>query len=195
MSSRMIFTHLIFRVIVFVLGLALLLFGLLDLLIPRARFVSSNPPAGAIIQEPPSGVIINFSNKLAPESTMDVTSTIRLLPSGDTDYVGGSSVVMKSGIDPADMSGKTMRADLLPGLHKGLYWVTWRTTSAGWRTITYGKTYYAVGMPVPENVTRDMEGVIWERTYQWRSRRGALVGGFVMIALGVFMWMSRKGMS
>ena len=183
--------RLTFRAVVIFFGLALLLFGVLDLVTPRARFVNSNPPAGAIIAEPPSAVIVNFSNKLAGESTMDVTSTIRLLPSGETDYLDGSSVVMKSGIDPGDPGGKSMRADLRPGLHKGPFWVTWRTTSAGWRTITYGKTYFTVGMPMPEDITRGMEGAIWERNFEWRSRRAAIVGGVVMIALGLLMRMSR----
>lgn len=85
-----------------------------------------------------------------------------------------------------------MRADLQPGLHKGLYWVSWRTTSAGLRTVTYGKTYFSVGMPVPEGITDDMDGTIWERNYQWRSRRAAIVGGVVMIALGLLMWVNKQ---
>ena len=178
------------RIAVLFFGLALLLFRGLDLLTPRARFVNSNPPATAIIAETPAAVVLNFSNKLAPESTMDVTSTIRLLPTGENDYLDGSSVVMTSGIDPGDPGRKSMRAELRPGLHKGLYWVTWRTTTAGWRTVTYGKTYFTVGMPVPEGVTNDMDGTTWERNYQWRRRRAAIVGGIVMIALGLFMRIS-----
>ena len=180
--------HLIIRVVLVFFGLALLLFGVWDLVTPRARFVNSNPPPSAIIVLPPSAVTINFSNKLAPESSMDVTSTMELLPSGETEYLDGRSVVMKWGIDPGDPSGKSLRADLRPGLHKGLYWVNWRTT-AGWRSITYGKTPFTVGMPVPDYITRDMDGTIWERTYEWRRRRAAIVGGVVMIALGMFLWM------
>jgi methionine-rich copper-binding protein CopC len=183
---------LILRIVVIVFGLALLLFGALDLVIPRARFVNSNPSAGAIIAEPPSAVILNFSNKLAGESTMDVTSTIRLLPSGEMDYLEGRSVIMKSGIDPGDPGGKSMRTDLRPGLHNGLYWVSWRTTTAGWRSVTYGKTYFTVGMPVPQGITDNMNGTIWERNYQWRGRRAAIVGGIVMIALGLFMRVSKE---
>lgn len=176
------------------IGLALLLFGVGDLVIPRARFVNSSPPAAAIVAEPPSAVIINFSNKFATESTMDVTSTIRLLPTGEMGYLNGSSVVLKSGIDAGqagDLAGKTIRADLRPGLHKGLYWVNWRTTSAGWRTVTYGKTYFTVGMPVPDGITDNMDGANWERNYGWRSKRGAIVGGVLMIALGLFLWKSK----
>ena len=184
--------HFILRAVVIFFGLVLLLFGVWDLVTPRARFVESSPPAAAIIAEPPAAVILNFSNKLAPESTMDVTSTIRLLPSGEKDYLDGRSVVMKSGIDAGDAGGKSMRADLRPGMHKGLYWVTWRTKSAGWRSITYGKTYFTVGMPVPEDITRDMGGAIWERHYEWRRRRGAIVGGVVMIALGLFIRIRKR---
>jgi methionine-rich copper-binding protein CopC len=183
---------LILRIVVIVFGLALLLFGALDLVIPRAQFVNSNPSAGAIIAEPPPAVILNFSNKLAHESTMDVTSTIRLLPSGEIDYLEERSVVMKSGIDAGDPGGKSMRTDLRPGLQNGLYWVSWRTTTAGWRTVTYGKTYFTVGMPVPEDITDNMNGIIWKRNYQWRGRRAAILGGIVMIALGLLMRVSKE---
>lgn len=184
-------THPMVRVVLIFLGLALLLFGVLDLVTPRARLANANPAAGTIVADPPAAVILSFNNKLAPESTMDVTSTIRLLASGEQDYLDGSSVVISSGIDPGDQGGKSMRADLRPGLHKGLYWVTWRTKAASWRTINYGKTYFSVGMRVPEHIPRDMDGAIWEHNYQWRGRRAALVGGVVMIALGLFV-SSRK---
>ena len=101
-------------------------------------------------------------------------------------------MVTKSGIDPTDASAKSMRADLKQGLHKGLYWVNWRTTASGWRTLTYGKTYFTVGMPVSEGVADTMDGGIWERNYQWRRRRAAIVGGLVMIALGMFLWMRAR---
>lgn len=184
--------NLILRGLLVLCGLALLLFGVFDLVVPRARFVSSNPPAAAVVDEPPSALILNFSNKLAAESTMDVTSTIKLLPSGEMDYLAGKSVVISSGIDSGDASGKSMRADLQTGLHEGLYWINWRTTTAGWRSITYGKTYFSVGMSAPQTITRDMGGTIWERHYQWRSRRAAMLGGVVMIALGLFMRGSKQ---
>ena len=114
-----------FRAVLILFGAVLLIFGLWDLVTPRARFVNSNPPAGAVIAEPPSVVIVNFSNKLAVESTMDVTSTIRLLPNGEVEYLKGGSVVMKSQIDPGDPESNSMRADLRSGLHKGVYWISW----------------------------------------------------------------------
>jgi hypothetical protein len=61
---------------------------------------------------------------------------IRLLPSGEFDYLKGSSVVADSRIDPNDASGRTMRANLQPNLHRGLYWVSWNTTTDGWRSVT-----------------------------------------------------------
>ena len=174
------------------LGLALLLFGLWDLVTPRARFVKSIPPAGASIGDPPAAVTVKFSNKLASESSIEVTSTIKLLPSGEKEYLAGKSVVLKSEIDRGDPTGESIRADLQADLHKGLYWVNWRTTTAGWRTVSYGKTPFGVGMTVPDHLTRDMDGPIWERNYQYRSRRAALVGGVVMLALGLFLQMKGR---
>jgi methionine-rich copper-binding protein CopC len=182
----MIITQQILRVLLVFFGLALLLFGLWDLLIPRARFVNSNPPAGANIAEVPSSVTISFSNKLASGSSMNVSSTIELLPSGEHEYLGGGSVMIKSEIDPTDPSGKTLRAQLRPGLHKGLYWVNWNTKAAGWRTISYGKTAFGVGMKVPDYLTDDMDdGKTRERSYDYRGRRAALLGGVIMLVLGL----------
>lgn len=181
----------IFRVAAVFFGLGLLAFGLWDLVVPRARFVSSSPPPAATIAAPPAAVLLNFSDRLGNESTFDVTSTIRVLPSGEKEYLDGRSVAVTSGIDPADPNGKSLRANLQPGLHPGLYWVNWRTKAASWGSITYGKTYFAVGMAAPENITRDLGGATWERNYQWRSRRAALAGGAVLIALGLFMRTAR----
>jgi len=181
----MIIAQQITRAVLIFFGVVLTLFGLWDLLVPRARFVNSNPPAGVVITDAPSLVTVSFSNKLAAESHMDVTSTVELLPSGETEYLRGGSVVLKSGIDPGDSSGKSLRADLRPGLHKGLYWVSWTTKVAGWRTISYGKTAFGVGMKIPDHLTESMGGVVWERNYQYRSRRATLIGGVVMLALGL----------
>ena len=182
----------ILRVPLVLFGLALLLLGLWDLIVPRARFGKSNPPAGASIGNPPAAVTVNFTHQLASESSIDVTSTIKLLPSGEFEYLAGKSVVLKSAIDRADPSGKSIRADLQPDLHKGLYWLNWRTTTAGWRTVNYGKTPFAVGMTVPDHITRDMDGPIWERNYQYRSRRAALIAGVVMLALALYLQMRSR---
>jgi methionine-rich copper-binding protein CopC len=179
--------HTILRVALIIIGLALLLFGLAGLFVPRALFVSSNPAPGSVVAEVPAAVSINFSEKLAAESTIAVTSTIKRLPSGEIEYLGGSSVVTRSGIDPNDASGKTLRADLQPNLHQGLYWVNWRTTAAGWRTVAYGHTVFGVGMPIPEHITKEMEGTKWEHAYQWRSGRATLVGGVILIVLGLLL--------
>lgn len=184
-KSTMMGIAYVLRVPLVFVGLALLLFGLWDLVTPRARFVKSNPPAGASIGNSPAAVTVSFTNKLASESNIDVTSTIKLLPSGETEYLAGKSVVLKSQIDRADPSGKSIRADLQPDLHKGLYWVNWRTTTAGWRSVSYGKTPFGVGMTIPAYITRDMDGPIWERNYQYRSRRVALIGGVLLIVLGL----------
>jgi methionine-rich copper-binding protein CopC len=185
--SGMTIAQQILRVILTFLGVALLLFGLWDLLVPRAQFVNSNPPAGSVVPDVPSVVVVNFSNKLAPASRLNVSSTIELLPSGEYENLGGGSVIVKSEIDPGDPSGRSLRAQLRPGLHKGLYWVNWSTQAAGWGTRSYGKTAFGVGMKVPDHVTKDMDGVIWERNYDHRGRRAALIGGVVLLALGLVL--------
>ena len=177
----------IFRILVVILGVGLFLFGLFDLLVPRAHFVSSNPAPGASIAEVPSFVTVSFTNKLDLQSQIGVTSTIELLPTGEQEGLAADSVILKSEIDPGDPTGRSLRAQLRPGLHKGLYWVNWTTRATGWGTRSYGKTVFAVGMSVPEHVTRDMKGVVWERNYDFRGRRAALVGGVVMVALGLFL--------
>lgn len=169
------------------LGAVLVIFGLYDLLVPRARFASSSPEPGSTITALPTSIVVKFSNELDPESTLDVVSTIRLLPSGETDYTDGKSLVRSAGLDVDDPSRKTMRAELRPGLPNGLYVVNWRTKSARWRAITFGRFYFGAGMAVPEHITRDMSGTIWERTYEQRSRRGALAGGLLLVALGLFL--------
>lgn len=188
----MVITQQLYRVILIFFGVVLFLFGLWDLLVPRARFVNSNPAAGAVVDSPPSAVTVSFTNKLDKGSRLDVTSTIELLPTGETEYLGGGSVVTKSEIDSGDPSGKTLRAQLRPGLHKGLYWVSWNTTAAGWRTIAYGKTAFGVGMNVPQHLTADMGGTVWERNYDFRGRRAALIGGVVMLVLGLALRTSHR---
>jgi methionine-rich copper-binding protein CopC len=175
----------LYSVILITLGLVLTLFGLFDLLVPRARFVNSNPPAGTVIAEAPSVVSVTFSNKLASGSRMNVTSTIKLLPSGEQEFLNGGSVVLKSEIDPADQSGRTMRAQLQPDLHKGLYFINWTAETSGWGTISNGQTTFGVGMEIPEHITRDMGGVIREHNYQYRGRRAAFVGGVILLVLGL----------
>lgn len=181
----MIITQQIYRAVLIFFGIALTLFGVWDLLVQRAHFVNSAPAAGAVVDAPPSTVSVSFTNKLDSESRLDVTSTIELLPSGEHEYLDGRSVITRSEIDPGDSSGKTLRAHLQPGLHKGLYWVSWTSKVAGWRTVSYGKTAFGVGMNVPANLTADMDGTVWERNYQYRSRRAALLGGVILLALAL----------
>ena len=170
------------RVLLFLFGVALLVFGGVSMLVPRARFVSSTPPAGTTVADPPGVAVVNFNNKLSTESTIDVVSTMRLSPSGEVEYLDGSSVMVSSALNAEDPTGRSMRADLKPGLHHGLYFIHWRTKSEGWGFISYGKTHFAVGVPVPEHIKR--YGAIWEQSSGYRGHRAALIGGIFMIALG-----------
>ena len=46
-------------------------------------------------------------------------------------------------------------------------------------------------MPVPEYITRD-SGISWERTYNYRGRRAALIGGVLMIVLAFALPLIRR---
>lgn len=183
--------HQIYSAILIALGLVLLGFGAWDLVVPRARFVVSNPPPGGMINEVPAVVTVNFSNKLHSDSKIDVTSTVELLPSGEQEFLNGGSVVMNSEIDPTDESGQTLRANLRPNLHRGLYYIRWTTKTAGWRTVTNGETSFGIGMNVPEHVTKSMGGAIRERNFDYRDRRAALFGGIVLLALALLLRFKR----
>ena len=191
MAKVMVVAHQILRGILLFFGVAMTLFGLWDLLVPRARFVNSDPAAGAAVSDVPSAVTVHFNHRLTSDSHLNVSSTVQRLPSGELEYLDGSSVITKSEIDSADNSGQTLRAHLRPGLHEGLYWVSWNTKVRGWGTSSYGKMAFGVGMAVPEHLIKDMDGTVWERNYQHRSRRATLVGGVIMLLLGAFIRVRR----
>ena len=177
---------LIIRAALLFFGSVMLLFGACDLLAPRARYVSSSPEPGAALAAPPASVTISFSDELAPESDIAVASTITLPPSGGPVYADGKRFTA-SGPDPGDSRGRTLRADLEPGLPRGLYWVQWRAVAARGKAERLGMFCFGAGMPVPADITRDMPGALGEWDNKRRGRRAALLGGVLLVALGALL--------
>jgi len=186
MSRRL---ELITRALFLFWGSVMLLFGTWDLLVPRARYVGSSLEPGAVVSSPPAAVTVSFSEELAPESEINVASTVSLSPSGERVYSGGEKVTAASGLDLGDPRRRTLRADLEPGLPGGLYVVNWKAVAAQGRAKRFGRFYFGAGMAVPEHIMSEMRGTLRERDYEYPlwGRRSALLGGVLLVALGALL--------
>ena len=178
--------RLIIRVLLLFFGFVMLLFGACDLMKPRARYVTSTPAPGTEIAAVPASVTVSFSDELAPESTIAVTSTITLSPSGERVYADGKKFTA-AGPEAGDPQNRTLRAVLEPGLPGGLYWVEWTAVAARGKSKRFGRFSFGAGMPVPPNTSRDEGSALRERDYKWRGSRAELVGGVLLIALGALL--------
>lgn len=175
--------HSLSRAVLLFFGSLMLLFGVWHLLVPKAQYATSNPAPGSVIAVPPQEVSVSFTEELDRESTITVTSTITLSPSGEQVYSDGEKFT-SSGPDATDPQRRTLRVKLEPKLPAGLYWVRWKAVAARGKAQRLGTLCFGAGMLVPDHITRDMPGAFREHDYQWRRRRAALLGGLLLIALG-----------
>ena len=152
-------------------------------LAPRARYVTANPPPGAILTTSPDNVSISFSDELTHDSEISVASTITLSPAGEILY-GDGKAFTAAGPDSHDSQHQTLRVNLDPGLAKGLYWVKWRTTAVRGGAQRYGRFCFAVGMPIPDHITREMPGGFREENPRFRDYRAVILGGIFLLAFG-----------
>ncbi len=179
------------RVLLGLLGLAMLLGTLPDVVGPRVRYRQSRPEPASVLAAAPAEVMVHFSGELTPESTIRVVSTVSILPSGEWSYSGGTNVVAASGLDPNDPSHQSLRAALQPRLPQGLYRVDWSTVPARGKTERSGCYYFGVGMSVPASVTRDLGGPLRERDvyphYEEVGPRAVAFVGVLLIALAILL--------
>ena len=180
----------VIRILFLVWGASMLLVGVTDLLAPRARYVGSQPEPGSTLAAVPTEIVVTFSNELHPDSAIRVVSTVSLLPSGEALYTGGEDVVAAAGLNPNDSSHRSLRAVLQPRLFDGLCRVDWSTMERRSRAERFGSFYFGVGMPVPAHLLgktgrpfREDDASENEET----SRRAALAGGVILIALGILL--------
>jgi len=178
--------HSISRAVLLFCGSLMLLFGVWHLLVPKAQYSTSNPAPGAVLAVPPQEVSVSFTEQLDSESTITVTSTITLSPSGAQVYSDGEKFA-SFGPDATDPQRRTLRVKLDPELPAGLYWVQWKAVAARGKAQRFGTFCFGVGMLVPDHITREMPGAFREHNYQWRRRRAALLGGLLLIALGALL--------
>jgi methionine-rich copper-binding protein CopC len=148
------------RLVCLVLGVGMLFDGIEDLLATRARYVSSSPSAGAMVERVPDDVTIRFSHTLDPVSSISVYLVASPSPSGELLYQH-LQVVTSAGIDSRDLQAQSLRAALIPGLAAGLYRVEWRATAQNEpRAYRSGRFFFGVG--IPTRILRDL-GPLEER--------------------------------
>ena len=171
------------RVILLMMGGVMLLFFAVDRLVPRARYIRSNPQPNTALPVPPATITIDFSNELAPESEISVASTVTVLPSGEQSFADGRRFTAK-GPDEHSSQRTSLQIDLPVGLPRGLYWVNWRAVAARGHAESFGRFCFAAGMPVPVGLTDE---ALYERSYREREYRATLLGGVLLVALGLFL--------
>lgn len=174
------------RLSLLVMGSVLLLFGLWNWLIPRARYVTSNPRPGAMVATTPSAVTVDFSEELDVTSRISVASTITLSAAGERIYGDGKRFIV-NGPAAHDSTHRTLYVALDPDLPTGLYWVQWNAVAARGKSQRSGSFCYGVGMSVPDDIMRDMPGAIYERNYRFRDHRAVVLGGLLLVGLGLFL--------
>jgi methionine-rich copper-binding protein CopC len=175
------FSSLIRAVLLFI-GFVLLVFGAWDRLRLRARYESSSPTPGAVLSRAPELVTIQFSGALDRESEISVVSTITLKPNGETVFENGEPVMVHG---PSPENPRSLNLLMPSDKPPGLYWVRWRAVTARGKAARFGSYCFGIGMPVPDQITRETPGGFSERNERERSFRAVLLGGIFLVALGI----------
>ena len=167
------------------MGAVLLLFGMWDWFIPRARYVGSTPEPGATLATVPSVVSIDFSENLDRTSTASVASTITLSSAGEAIYGDGRRFTVTG--PSLEHCRRNLRIPLDPDLPRGLYWVQWNAVAASSNAHRSGRFCFGVGMNVPDDIVRDMPGAMIERDAGFRQHRAVVLGGLLLAGLGLLL--------
>ena len=155
----------------------MLAFGAMELLRPRARYVSSEPAPGAMLASSPAAVRVTFGRALDPSSSLSVTRMAI-----DPDAEGHATVVTRSGgLDSSDSDRSTLTT-ALSGAPDGRYHVAWSSLPASGGVVRHGSFYFAVGMAVADTVTAGEE--FQESDSGARRRRHTFAGGALLLVLG-----------
>ena len=151
------------RLVCLVLGVGMLFAPIEDLLATRARYVSSSPSPGAMVDRVPDSVTIRFSHTLDPVSSISVHLAASPSPSGELSYPHPQlQVITSAGIDSHDLENRSLRAALIPGLAAGLYRVEWKTLAKNeQRASRSGRFFFGVG--IPTHILRDLGDPLRER--------------------------------
>ena len=178
------------RASLLLIGFVLLCAGAWDKLVPRARYESSSPAPGAVLDQVPESVTIQFSDDLDQSSEISVVSTITLKSSGEKIFEDGKPLASNG---PSLENAKALKVVMPSDIGYGLYWVRWKAVAARGKATRYGLLFFAVGMPIPEYLTQGLPGALSERNPNERRYRAVLLGGVLVVALGLlFPLVSRQ---
>lgn len=189
------------QLVFLVLGVLMLFDAIKDLRATRARYVSSSPSAGAMVDRVPDSVTISFSHRLDPMSSISVYLAASPSPSGELSYPHPQlQVITSAGIDSHDPQDRSLRAALIPGLTAGLYRVEWKTVAKNeHRASRSGRFFFGAG--IPAQILRDLGDPLRERdtgfslaepTSSPSSRTTILISGLLFLGFAAALpWLWR----
>jgi methionine-rich copper-binding protein CopC len=186
------------RLAFLVMGIGMLFDVVDDLLATRARYVSSSPSAGAMVDRVPDDVTISFSHTIDPVSSMSVHLAASPSPSGELSYPH-LQVITSAGIDSRDLQARSLRAALIPGLAAGLYRVEWKTVAQNEQRASRSG-WFSFGVGIPTHILRD-GGLLAERDTGFSlneaqsspsPRTTVLISGFLFLGFAAALpWLWR----
>jgi methionine-rich copper-binding protein CopC len=184
------------RLVFLVFGVVILFELVENLLATRARYVSSSPSPGAIVDQFPDHVTISFSHALDPTSSISVHLAASPTPSGELSFPN-RQVTTWAGIDSHDLRGRSLRADLISDLPAGLYRVAWRSVAKNERASRSGTFVFGVG--IPAHILRDVGSPLRERDPSTLTEPGSdphatlLISGLLFLVLAAALpWLLRR---
>ena len=113
-----------------------------------------------MVDQVPNQVWVTFSDALDPTSSISVHLAAIESPSGELSFPN-RQVSIHAGRDPGDRSGRSLRAELVPGLPAGLYRVAWKTVAQNERALVAGTFCFGVG--ISDRLLRGLGGSLRER--------------------------------
>ncbi len=160
--------------VLFAVALALVLYA--PSVQAHTFLVRSSPVAGARVRTPPGEVVLDFTEVVAPGSTIEVH-----------DDRGQRVEVLSVGMD----SDRTRLRASLPTLEDGVYQVSWRVVADDDHT-TEGEFVFGVGVSVPAGATvtsqRDPARILWADALATLGLLGGVAVAFGGLLSERFIW-------
>ncbi|HXW05962.1 MAG TPA: copper resistance protein CopC [Vicinamibacterales bacterium] len=177
------------RVLLAGFGAFMVLLGLAELLIARARFIEAEPAPGATLAAPPSRVQIRFDRALHRSSY----ATVSIVTEPGT--IQPAPITRRLDLD--DPARRTLEILLEAPPPRGLYSVRWHARTPALYFTPWsreGRFYFGVGVRVPPHLTSGEE---WDEGSLnpgtgTDARTFVIVSGLICLTLGALLsWRTR----